>query len=214
MATLADGQRKAHWEKVWSEQDETATSWFQAAPDVSLELIARAGVRAVDAVIDVGGGASRLVDHLLERGFTDLSVLDVSAAGLARARQRLGERANGVNWIEADVTAFDPRRRYRLWHDRAVFHFLCDAADRAAYLAAMDAALAADGQAVIATFAPDGPLKCSGLNTLRYSAAALAAELGPGWRLLEARNERHRTPAGREQRFGYCRFDRGAVSGA
>ena len=202
------GTRKAHWDRVWSEKDENGTSWFQHRPGLSLELIEAAGVRPDEAVIDVGGGASRLVDHLLDAGFTDLAVLDIAAAGLARARRRLGDRAAGVDWIECDVTAFRSRRRYRLWHDRAVFHFLRDARDRARYVAAMDRALAPDGQAVIATFAPDGPLRCSGLDTERYSGGGLAAELGPDWALVEEREEVHRTPAGGEQLFGYYRFAR------
>lgn len=203
--------RKAHWDRVWSEKDETDTSWFQDRPGLSLGLIEAAGIRSGDAVIDVGGGASRLVDHLLERGFDNLAVLDLSAAALAQARRRLGERADRVRWLEQDVTRFRPARRYRLWHDRAVFHFLLEADERARYRAAMDRALAADGQAIIATFGPDGPTRCSGLPTVRYAAAELAAELGPGWRLLEHRAEAHRTPAGREQHFVFCRFARGPV---
>ena len=203
--------RRTHWERVWSKKDESSTSWFQAAPDVSLDLVERAGVRTADAVIDVGGGASRLVDHLLDRGFADITVLDISAAGLRQAQRRLGDRAGGVHWIEADVTVFRPERAYRLWHDRAVFHFLLDPAERARYLAVMDAALAPDGQAVVATFGPDGPRKCSGLDTVRYSAVELAAEFGPGWRLVDERAEAHRTPAGREQLFGYYRFSRASV---
>jgi trans-aconitate methyltransferase len=210
---MGTGQRKTHWERVWSEKDEATTSWFQAAPLVSLDLIDRSGTQPGDPVIDVGGGASRLVDHLLDRGFTDVTVLDISAAGLQRAQRRLGERAAAVHWIEADATEFRPRRAYRLWHDRAVFHFLLDAADRARYLAVMDQALASDGQAVIATFGPDGPLKCSGLDTVRYSAGELAAELGSRWRLVEQRAEAHRTPLGREQHFGYGRFARAAMRG-
>ena len=134
-------QRKTHWERVWSEKDEATTSWFQAAPAVSLDLIERSGTQPGDPVIDVGGGASRLVDHLLDGGFTDVTVLDISAAGLQRAQRRLGERAAAVHWIEADATMFRPRRTYRLWHDRAVFHFLLDAADVALTEAAVGAGI-------------------------------------------------------------------------
>lgn len=204
-------QRKQHWERVWAEREETTTSWFQDRPEVSLGLIERSGVWRDDPLIDVGGGASRLVDHLLQLGFSDLTVLDVSAAGLQRARRRLGTRASAVHWLECDVTAFRPARTYRLWHDRAVFHFLRDPDDRACYLAALDAALTADGQAVIATFGPEGPLKCSGLDTVRYGAAELAAELGSGWRLVEECAETHYTPADRAQQFGYFRFCRAPV---
>ncbi len=208
---MDEQQRKAHWERVWAERDESSTSWFQDRPDVSLGFIERSGLPRGEPLIDVGGGASRLVDHLLELGFTDLTVLDLAAAGLQRAQRRLGARAHRVHWIENDVTCFRPRRTYRLWHDRAVFHFLRDADDRARYVAAMDAALAVNGEAVIATFGPDGPLKCSGLETVRYGANELAAELGPRWRLVEELVEAHRTPAGREQQFGYYRFARGSV---
>jgi trans-aconitate methyltransferase len=208
---MEENGRKAHWERVWSTRDDTATSWYQATPAVSLALIERAGAAPADPLIDVGGGASRLVDGLLDRGFSDLTVLDLSAAALDRARQRLGARAARVTWIEADVTAFRPARRYRLWHDRAVFHFLREAEDRARYVANLDRALAPDGQAVIATFAPDGPTRCSGLDIVRYDAAQLAAQLGPGWVLCEERAERHRTPAGGEQRFGFYRFARAGV---
>jgi len=208
---MRGSERKAHWERVWSQRADAETSWFQPTPVISLELIERAGVGPGDAVIDVGGGASRLVDHLLDRGFGDLTVLDLSAAALAQARRRLGERADRVHWLEQDVTGFCPARRYRLWHDRAVFHFLLEADERARYRAAMDRAVAGDGQAIIATFGPDGPTRCSGLPTERYGAAELGAELGPTWSLLEQRAEIHRTPAGREQHFVFCRFARKPV---
>jgi len=215
MAQNADGaRRRAHWDRVWAERSETETSWFQDHPAISLALIERAGVRAGDPVIDVGGGASRLVDHLLERGFTDLTVLDISAAGLAQAQRRLGARASRVRWIEADVTAFAPARRYRLWHDRAVFHFLLERDERARYAATLDRALAADGRAVIATFGPGGPLRCSGLEIVRYAADGLAAELGAAWKLVGEQAELHRTPAGREQQFGYYCFERAEAARA
>ncbi len=210
---MSETTRKAHWDRVWSEKDETDTSWFQERPGLSLELIEAAGTRPGDAVIDVGGGASRLVDHLLDRGFGDLTVLDLSAAALAQARHRLGGRAHRVHWLERDATGFRAARRYRLWHDRAVFHFLLEADDRARYRAAMERAVAADGQVIIATFGPDGPMRCSGLPTVRYGAAELEAELGPAWSLLEQRAEIHRTPARREQHFVFCRFGRRPVPG-
>lgn len=203
---MQEFDRKAHWEKVYRERRPEETSWHQDVPGASLELVANSGVRRSEPVIDVGGGASRLVDHLLALGFTDLSVLDLSARALEQARARLGEAASGVHWIEADITDFSPAREYRLWHDRAVFHFLTDPADRRRYVSTLLQALAPAGQLIVAAFAPDGPTRCSGLDIVRYDAGGLAAELGPGFRLEEERRETHLTPQGREQRFGFFRF--------
>jgi len=162
------------------------------------------------SLIDVGGGASMLVDCLLDQGFRDLTVLDISGRSLDRARQRLGSRAPLVEWIEADVTDYEPRRSWEIWHDRAAFHFLTDAADRKRYVAVLQQALAAGGYAIIAAFALDGPQKCSGLDIVRYDARSLAAELGHGFVLEEERSEVHLTPAGSEQRFGFYRFRKNA----
>ena len=199
--------RQRHWDEVYSQKAEDTVSWFQVHPDLSLELIRAAGVGHTDALIDVGGGASRLVDHLLGAGFADLTVLDIAAAALERAGARLGPAALKVQWLVADVTRWRPARLYRLWHDRAVFHFLTEAADRAAYLANLKAALTPGGHAVIASFAPDGPERCSGLPVQRYSPESLAAELGPAFHLKGKRNESHLTPAGRVQRFQYSLFE-------
>lgn len=200
--------RRQHWEHAWTGIDETGKSWFQETPRVSIELIERSGLRTADPLIDIGGGASRLVDHLLARGHRDLTVLDLSAAALGHARRRLGEKADGVTWIVGDVTAFQPGREYALWHDRAAFHFLVSEADRKAYCAVMDKSLAPGGQAIIGTFAPDGPNRCSGLDVVRYDAPGLIAELGPGWELADETREVHVTPAGAEQHFGFYRIRR------
>lgn len=200
--------RKHHWEKVYRDRPAAETSWHQAAPRLSLSMIGRAGIKAEDALIDIGGGASLLVDHLLDRGFSRVSVLDLSGAALQQARQRLGERARRVDWIEADVCDFCPDTVYRLWHDRAAFHFLTAAGDREKYVRNLRRALAPGGQAVIATFAPAGPPKCSGLDIVRYDSEGLMAELGPGFRLEEQAGEIHLTPAGREQAFNYFRLER------
>lgn len=200
--------RKQHWEGVYRTKTADQTSWYQARPEPSLELIRRAGVGADAAIIDIGGGASTLVDHLLEAGYRDLTVLDLSGAALDQARRRLGPAANAVNWIEADATEFKPPRRYELWHDRAAFHFLTAAEARDGYRRALTSGLAAGGHAVIATFAPDGPARCSGLEVVRYDAAGLAAELGADFRLLASVWQSHRTPQGREQRFGFHLFER------
>ena len=200
--------RKAHWEGVYGRRSHLDVSWYQERPERSLAMIDAAGSGAGDGVIDVGGGASVLVDHLLDRGFTEVSVLDISDAALAVARQRLGERAAVVEWIESDITHFEPPRRYRLWHDRAVFHFLTDPADRRAYVDVLDRALADDGEAVFATFAIEGPQQCSDLDVVRYDADKIAAELAPRFALVATEPEIHRTPAGKEQAFNWFRFQR------
>lgn len=205
---MQEFDRKAHWENVYSQRRPEETSWHQAVPGASLELVANSGVKRDQPVIDVGGGASPLVDHLLALGFADLTVLDLSARALEQARARLGEAASRVRWIEADITDFSPARQYRLWHDRAVFHFLIDPVDRRRYVKALLQALAPAGQLIVAAFAPDGPTRCSGLDIVRYDASGLVAELGPRFRLEEERRETHLTPLGREQRFGFYRFRR------
>jgi SAM-dependent methyltransferase len=171
-------------------------------------LIEAAGLALTDPIIDVGGGASRLVDHLLAAGHTDLTVLDISEAALERAGARLGKAALKVNWLVADITAWKPRRLYRLWHDRAAFHFLTEPADRGAYRRALDAALTPGGAAIVASFALDGPERCSGLPVQRYSRETLAAELGTGYRLKSNQSEDHVTPLRRIQRFQYSVFER------
>lgn len=199
-------ERRAHWEQVWRTKAPRQLSWYQPDPAVSLELIEAAGVARDAGIIDVGGGASVLVDRLLDRGYTGLAVLDIADRAMQVSRERLGARASDVEWHEADVTSFEPPRRYGLWHDRAVFHFLTQAADRRAYVATLRKALKPDGAVVMAAFAPDGPPRCSGLDVMRHDEKSLAGELGEGFALREVRRETHSTPAGAEQRFIYCRF--------
>lgn len=201
---------KQHWDEVYAQKAEDAVSWFQPRPEISLALIQAAGPGKSDALIDVGGGASRLVDGLLAAGFTDLTVLDIAAAALQKSRARLGRDAARVQWIAVDVTRWQPGRRYRLWHDRAVFHFLTAPAERLAYRRALEAALAPGGTAIMASFAPDGPERCSGLPVQRYSPDTLAAELGPTFHLEDSRREEHLTPAGKVQHFQYSLFRRSA----
>lgn len=200
--------RKAHWEKVYAEKSPKEVSWYQPRPERSLALIQATGLGPEAALIDVGGGASTLVDNLLQSGYRDLAVLDISGAALAHTRQRLGPAAAEVAWYEADVTEFRPPRAFDIWHDRAVFHFLTEAADRAAYLEALRAGLRPGGHLILATFALDGPEKCSGLPVQRYDAAALAATLGADFELLGEESEAHLTPAEATQRFGYFHFRR------
>jgi SAM-dependent methyltransferase len=198
--------RKDHWEAVYAIKDENEVSWFQDDPTPSLELIEQARPTPDSAIIDIGGGASRLVDALLERGQRRVTVLDISAAALDLAALRLGRRASQAQWIVADVTEWEPFRRFDIWHDRAAFHFLVDAQDRAAYIARLKQALRPGGHAIIATFATDGPEKCSGLPVNRYDPAGLARELGEEFALLDSRAHDHTTPSNSSQRFQFSIF--------
>lgn len=199
---------KAHWENVYATKRETEVSWFQDNPAPSLELIAMTGIPADAAIIDVGGGASRLVDALVERRSARITVLDISAAALDVAKKRLGERAAKVNWEVADVTNWEPSQRYDLWHDRAAFHFLTDDADQTAYVGRLKQALKPGGYVIIATFALDGPERCSGLPIVRHNAASLSARLGSEFKLIDMRRHDHTTPWGAVQRFQFSTFRR------
>jgi SAM-dependent methyltransferase len=198
--------RQEHWDDVYGARSEDELTWFEAMPAVSLGLV-RELLRPGDPFIDIGAGASRLVDALLEEGFGPLTVLDLSASALAVSRQRLGSRADDVAWIESDITVWKPERDYAFWHDRAVFHFLTAAEDRAGYARALAHALRPGGIAIIATFAEDGPKMCSGLPVVRYAPEALARELErllPGqFDMVEARRHQHITPKGNKQSFQY-----------
>jgi SAM-dependent methyltransferase len=199
-------ERRRHWEGVYRSKQPIETSWYQATPTLSLQMIANTGAGFEEGVIDIGGGASLLVDHLLALGYRDLTVLDLAAEALDQARRRLGPNARRIEWLVADVTEYVPARTFAVWHDRAAFHFLTDPADRERYVGGLSAALEPGGQAIIAAFAPDGPTRCSGLDIVRYDADTLGAVLGAGFRLVEERRESHTTPQGREQRFGFYRF--------
>jgi SAM-dependent methyltransferase len=194
--------RKAHWDGVYTTKASDAVSWYQAEPSLSLALLREAGTGPRSAVLDVGGGDSRLVDAVLAQGLGRMTVLDLSGAALARARARLGARAAEVDWLEADVTHDElPARAFDVWHDRAVFHFLTAPEDRARYAAAAAAALRPGGTAILTTFAPDGPTRCSGLEVARYTPKGLAEELGDAFALVRGFGDVHHTPAGREQRL-------------
>ncbi len=200
--------RRDHWEGVYASQDPERVSWYRETLEISLDLIAKGAPGAEARLIDVGGGASTLVDHLLDRGYRKPAVLDIAGAALQEARTRLGARAGEVVWLEQDVTRWRPDALYDVWHDRAVFHFLTEPQDRTAYVAAMERALTPRGRAILATFAPEGPEKCSGLPVVRYSPETLAAALGPAFALAEFRHETHITPGGVAQAFVYCSFVR------
>lgn len=198
--------RQQHWEAAYLTGGPTDVSWYQSRPDTSLAFIAATHSPRDGGVIDVGGGASTLVDCLLDTGYSRLAVLDLSAAALAHARARLAERAGAVEWFEADVTSFEPPHRFAVWHDRAVFHFLTAPTDRRAYVVTLLRTLQPGGDVVIATFAPEGPPKCSGLEVVRYDEASIATMLGPDFARRDSRREIHVTPWQTEQRFIYFHF--------
>jgi SAM-dependent methyltransferase len=200
----------AHWDTIYRTKPPHQLSWFQAEPRTSLDLIRRAVPDVNAAIIDVGGGASTLVDRLLSAGYRRLTVLDLSPSALETARGRLGPRAGDVTWMEADVLTADlPPGHFDLWHDRAVFHFLTAAADRARYVDQVRTALRPGGHVIVATFADDGPTRCSGLPVVRYTPAGLAEEFGAAFRLADSAREEHITPSGVRQAFAYalCRME-------
>jgi len=196
-----------HWDAVWQNRDADQVTWFQAEPTVSLRMI-RSVAGPHDGIIDVGGGASRLVDHLLAAGYDDVTVLDIAAESMQASRLRLGPSEEHVRWIVADVTAVEFDRTFDVWHDRAVFHFLIDAADRARYLATLSAALRIGGHLVLSTFGPDGPERCSGLPVRRYSTDLMQETLGAGFERIDDEIEEHNAPSGAVQHFVYGLFRR------
>lgn len=200
--------RRNHWNAVYATKGEHDVSWFETLPAVSLEMIEASGVNQHTCVLDVGGGDSRLIDNLAARGMDCLAVLDISRAALERARRRLGAAAAVPIWIESDVTSSWTLKPMDIWHDRAVFHFLVTADDRARYVSHLRDVLKPGGSAIIATFALDGPERCSGLPVQRYSPEMVAAELGQDFSLVEARPHQHHTPWGAVQSFQYSRLVR------
>jgi SAM-dependent methyltransferase len=196
---------REHWDKLYTSKGAGEVSWFRPHLERSLAFLEAASVGRTAAVLDIGGGASTFVDDLLDRGYENLTVLDLSLTALDAARARLGERAFQVHWICADVTnAPLAARAYDFWHDRAVFHFLRDPLARERYVAAVRRSLKPGGHIVVATFGPHGPEKCSGLEVMRYSPEALHAEFGSEFARLASATETHVTPSGKEQEFIYC----------
>ena len=198
-------EREKHWQGIYASKAADAVSWYEREATTSLEMIEACGVQRDDAIVDVGAGASVLVDGLLAKGFSDVTLVDVSEAALAITKQRVGDRAK---YVAGDVTTWKPDRKYALWHDRAVFHFLTEEKSRAEYKETIASALREGGHAIVATFADDGPEKCSGLSVRRYSSSELATELSPVLAMVESRRVVHVTPWGAEQRFVYARFVR------
>jgi len=200
--------RKAHWENVYSTKGETGVSWYQTEPRLSLELIRAVAPAQGGRIIDVGGGASVLVDRLLDLPFEKIALLDISETALSKARSRLGERSVRVDWIAADITEAQALGTFDIWHDRAVFHFLTDASDRRAYVDLARQTVRTGGHLVIASFADDGPKRCSDLDVCRYNADSMATELGEGFSLVREARETHTTPSGSSQAFFYGVFRR------
>ncbi len=198
--------RRTHWQNIYQDKSPLDVSWYQKEPKLSLELIHRTGVRKDESIIDVGGGASVLVDYLCKEGFTNLSVLDISENALASARKRLASLGKNVEWYEADVTEFNSPHQFSLWHDRAVYHFLTDKLDRIKYASVLTQVLRPGGHLIIAAFAIGGPKKCSGLDIVQYNSSKLMSELGEGLVLMEEREEIHITPTNKEQKFIYFHF--------
>lgn len=203
-----DSGRKTHWENVYQTKGERDVSWFQESPAISLELICATGVAGDSPIIDVGGGASRLVDVLIDAAFKKIAVLDLSERALALSRARLGIRGENVSWICADIMSWQPETTYDVWHDRAVFHFLTKPEERAAYAACVVRAVDPGGHVIIGTFAPDGPERCSGLPVQRHDAASLGVVLGPKFKVIDSRRHDHHTPGGATQHFQFSRFRR------
>lgn len=199
---------ETHWDNVYATKDENAVSWFQESPDISLDLIRATGANAAASIVDIGGGASRLVDALLDQGFRDLTVLDLSEKALATSKAKLGAKGEHVKWVVADITTWQPSQTYDVWHDRAALHFLIESKDRAAYAERVSRAVRVGGHIIIGTFAPDGPERCSGLPVVRHDSATLGALLGSSFELIESRRHDHRTPAGATQKFQFSRFRR------
>jgi SAM-dependent methyltransferase len=200
--------RREHWEQVFSTHAEDEVSWFESVPETSLDFIRACSLAPGSCILDVGAGASRLPDALLDEGYTNVVVLDIAPSALDQMRRRLGPRAVAVRFIVADVTSWRPDIAVDLWHDRAVLHFLTDAAERAAYVEAVRSAVRPGGYVIISGFAPSGPKRCSGLPVVRAGASDIAALLGRQFRLLDAVEKDHVTPRGARQRFVFTRFRR------
>lgn len=197
--------KKEHWENVYVTKPHDQVSWYRDHLDNSLKLILDTGVEKDASIIDIGGGASTLVDDLLENGFVDVSVLDISSTAIEASKRRLGRRADEVDWIEADITEVDlPAEHFDVWHDRAVFHFLTDPDDRRRYVELVNRSVKPGGHIIVASFGLNGPLKCSGLDVVRYSPDTMHDEFGDQFELIRSIDESHNTPFGTTQEFIYC----------
>ena len=202
-------EKKTHWENIYHTKDFAQVSWFKPHLTASLEIILGLAIQKGDPVIDVGGGASTLVDDLLEAGFQDITILDISKKALEVSQKRLGQQSKKIKWIEGDVTQTElPEQHYEIWHDRAVFHFLTNSEDRRRYIDALEYSLKAGGHVIVATFSLKGPERCSGLEIVRYSPESLQLELGKRFKLIKSFAESHKTPFGTTQEFMYGHFQK------
>ncbi|VAW48460.1 tRNA (adenine57/58-N1)-methyltransferase [hydrothermal vent metagenome] len=197
---------KEHWKNVYQNKSAEEVSWYQAIPTISLSIIRDSGLKKEQAIIDVGGGASTLVDSLLQEGFEDITVLDLSSQALEVAKQRLGERAEAVDWLAEDITQFSPKKKVFFWHDRAVFHFLTQSEDRAKYKKILASSVLSGGYVMIAVFSIGGPEQCSGLDIVQYDADKIKEALGVEFKLIDEQVEQHMTPSGNAQLFRYFVF--------
>jgi 2-polyprenyl-3-methyl-5-hydroxy-6-metoxy-1,4-benzoquinol methylase len=200
-------ERKEHWEKIYSEKELSEVSWYQPTPETSIQLIDENSSKD-DAIIDIGGGDSYLVDHLLKMGYTNITVLDISANAIERAKERLGDQASFVTWIVSDVTEFQPTAQYDIWHDRAAFHFLRDEIDIMCYKNSVNKGLSANGKVIIGTFSESGPLKCSGIEIQQYDETSFKSTFEGLFNLKQVINSDHSTPFDTVQNFNFGLFER------
>jgi SAM-dependent methyltransferase len=198
--------RKKHWNRIYEKNLPSEVGWYQDYPKMSLKLIATTKVGADGSIIDIGGGTSKLSGILLDQGYKRLTVLDLSGKAIEKAKRQLAENSNRITWIEADVTKYDFKEKFDVWHDRAVFHFLTEVEDRKEYIHSLNQALTLNGHLIIGTFGLDAPPKCSGLPVVRYEPETLHNELGNNFNLAETFFEDHVTPSGVKQKFIFCRF--------
>lgn len=205
---MPDDLSRSHWNAAYESRTPEAQSWHQALPAHSLSLVEASGIAPEAPLIDVGGGASPLAEALLDRGYTDITVLDISDVAIREARTRLGMRSERVNWVCGDIRHYRPPKKFKVWHDRALFHFLTRDEDRSLYCRALRDGLAVGGCLILSAFAVGGPERCSGLDVVQYDESRLLAALGPGFELEESLLETHRTPAGGEQQFAWFRLRR------
>ena len=200
--------KKAHWENIFQTKDTTIVSWYQAVPATSINLIQKTGLSANSAIIEIGSGDSFLVDHLIEKGYTDISLLDISENALETIRKRLGEKSNSVTFVATDINNFSTDKRFNIWHDRAVFHFLTEKKDIENYVKIATKSVIRKGFLIIGTFSDKGPDSCSGLTIEKYSESKLTAAFSAGFSKLECFTENHNTPSGGIQNFLFCIFQR------
>jgi ubiquinone/menaquinone biosynthesis C-methylase UbiE len=199
---------KRHWNTIYQRKSSAELSWYQETPKASLDFIEQFDLNKTARIIDVGGGDSLFVDHLLERGFSNISVLDISEKAIERAQQRLGKLAMQVDWILADATEFQPRVQYDFWHDRAAFHFLTREEDIDCYLNIINRGVHPEGYLIVGTFSDRGPDKCSGLEIKKYSENMLSKKLNPNFSKIKCIHEDHTTPTQTVQNFIYCSFQK------